>query len=182
MIVATASVAVIATATWAGGVSMGRTPLSPADAPTQLEPSVPPSPGDVATPQGDGSTSPGSPVSPGLPGLGSIPDRTSDQKRGDRPGAKGHGATGTPGAANSGGTGTAHGTAKAHPHGQPPGQQQDPGRGKGADVSTDRNKSGNGNKYGHGRDEAAAKGETGDAADNAGSRGRETSDGPASRN
>lgn len=67
MIVATASVAVIATAAWAGGVGM-ETPLSPADAPSQQEPSGPPSHGDVATPQGDVSISPGSPVSPGLPG------------------------------------------------------------------------------------------------------------------
>lgn len=72
MIVATASVAVVATATWAGGTGMG-TPLSPANAPAQQEPSGPPSPGDVATPQRDVSDSPGSPVSPGLPGTQSAP-------------------------------------------------------------------------------------------------------------
>lgn len=75
MIVATASVAVIAAATWAGGNGMG-TPLSPADSPSQQEPSGPPSHGDVATPQRDVSISPGSPVSPGLPGTPpALPDQ-----------------------------------------------------------------------------------------------------------
>ncbi len=69
MIVATASVAVIAAATWATGTpSGGDIPLSPADSPTQEEPSGPPSHGNVGTPQPDVSTSPGSPLSPGLPG------------------------------------------------------------------------------------------------------------------
>lgn len=68
--VATATVAAIATATWAAGAPHGTDiPLSPADGPTQLEPSGPPSHGDAGTPQPDVSiVSPGSPLSPGLPG------------------------------------------------------------------------------------------------------------------
>ena len=83
MIVATASVAVIAAATWAGGNGM-ETPLSPADAPSHQEPSGPPSHGDVATPQRDVSISPGSPVSPGLPGT---PSSATALARGDDPAA-----------------------------------------------------------------------------------------------
>ncbi len=81
MIVATASVAVVAAATWAGGNGM-ETPLSPADAPSQQEPSGPPSHGDVATPQRDVSISPGSPVSPGLPGT---PSSGASQAHDDDP-------------------------------------------------------------------------------------------------
>lgn len=67
--VATASVAAIASATWAAGIPIGTDiPLSPADAPAQEEPSGPPSPGNVGSPQPDVSDPPGSPVSPGLPG------------------------------------------------------------------------------------------------------------------
>lgn len=80
MIVATASVAVIAAATWAAGTPTGGDiPLSPADSPTQEEPSGPPSHGNVGTPQPDVSTSPGSPLSPGLPGTHSS---ASDRARG----------------------------------------------------------------------------------------------------
>lgn len=80
MIVATASVAVIAAATWAAGTPTGSDiPLSPADSPTQEEPSGPPSHGNVGTPQPDVSTSPGSPLSPGLPGTHSS---ASDHARG----------------------------------------------------------------------------------------------------
>lgn len=70
LVVATATVAAIATATWAAGAPRGTDiPLSPADGPTQQEPSGPPSHGEVGTPQPDLSTvSPGSPLSPGLPG------------------------------------------------------------------------------------------------------------------
>lgn len=139
MIVATASVAVIATATWASGVSMGSTPLSPADSPAQLEPSDRPSPGDVATPQSDVSTSPGSPVSPGLPGLGNAHRATHQNPADDRRGKKGDGmpdgvADGTPG------------HEVDHPLGQPPGQ--DATRDNGA-KSGEPSSSGRGNKYGH---------------------------------
>lgn len=79
MIVATASVAVIATATWAAGTPSGSDiPLSPADSPTQEEPSGPPSHGNVGTPQPDVSTSPGSPLSPGLPGTHSSASDRAD--------------------------------------------------------------------------------------------------------
>lgn len=79
MIVATASVAVVATATWAAGSPTGMdTPLSPADSPSHMEPSGPPSHGNVGTPQPDVSNSPGSPLSPGLPGTtSSLPERAS---------------------------------------------------------------------------------------------------------
>lgn len=85
MIVATASVAVIAAATWAAGTtSGGDIPLSPADSPTQEEPSGPPSHGNVGTPQPDVSTSPGSPLSPGLPGThSSASDRADGSGRAD---------------------------------------------------------------------------------------------------
>lgn len=98
MIVATASVAVIAAATWAAGTPSGSDiPLSPADSPTQEEPSGPPSHGNVGTPQPDVSTSPGSPLSPGLPGTHSSAsdradgaDRAVDRARipADRPGKR----------------------------------------------------------------------------------------------
>ncbi len=70
LVVATATVAAIATATWAAGAPHGRdVPPSPADSPTHQEPAGPPSHGDAGTPQPDVSTvSPGSPLSPGLPG------------------------------------------------------------------------------------------------------------------
>ncbi|MFC5727888.1 MULTISPECIES: hypothetical protein [Nocardioides] len=68
IIASTASVAVIAAATWAAGIQIGaETPLSPADRPSQQEISGQPSPGDVGTPHPDVSA-PGSPPSPGLPG------------------------------------------------------------------------------------------------------------------
>lgn len=98
MIVATASVAVIAAATWAAGIPSGSDiPLSPADSPTQEEPSGPPSHGNVGTPQPDVSTSPGSPLSPGLPGThSSASDRAAGSERAaeraripaDRPGKR----------------------------------------------------------------------------------------------
>ena len=98
MIVATASVAVIAAATWAAGTPTGSDiPLSPADSPTQEEPSGPPSHGNVGTPQPDVSTSPGSPLSPGLPGTHSSAsdraggaDRAADRARipAERPGER----------------------------------------------------------------------------------------------
>lgn len=98
MIVATASVAVIAAATWAAGTpSGGDIPLSPTDSPTQEEPSGPPSHGNVGTPQPDVSTSPGSPLSPGLPGThSSASDRAAGSGRAvdraripaDRPGER----------------------------------------------------------------------------------------------
>lgn len=79
MIVATASVAVIAAATWAAGTPTGSDiPLSPADSPTREEPSGPPSHGNVGTPQPDVSTSPGSPLSPGLPGTHSAASDRAD--------------------------------------------------------------------------------------------------------
>lgn len=94
-VVATASVAVIAAATWAAGAPHGRdTPLSPADAPTSQEPSRQPSHGNVGTPQPDVSThSPGSPLSPGLPGASTpgsehASDRGSESP-GDGPGRSG---------------------------------------------------------------------------------------------
>lgn len=98
MIVATASVAVIAAATWAGGNGM-ETPLSPADAPTHQEPSGPPSHGDVATPQRDVSISPGSPVSPGLPGT---PSLATPQSRGDGPAPTTGSRNGSPGSEAAG--------------------------------------------------------------------------------
>lgn len=103
MIVSTASVAVIAAATWAGGSGM-ETPLSPADAPAQQEPSGSPSHGDVATPQRDVSISPGSPVSPGLPGT---PSSAAIRARIDDP------APNSARRAASNGKATAHAKSKA---------------------------------------------------------------------
>lgn len=86
LIVATAGVAAIATATWAAGIPAGTDiPLSPVDAPTQEETSGPPSPGNVGSPQTDVSDLPGSPASPGLPGNTPSPS----QRPGD-PSGHGH--------------------------------------------------------------------------------------------
>ncbi|MEV5001066.1 hypothetical protein [Nocardioides sp. LML1-1-1.1] len=84
LVVATATVAAIATATWAAGAPHGTDiPLSPADGPTQQEPSGPPSHGDAGTPQpGVATVSPGSPLSPGLPGAStSGSEHASDRGR-----------------------------------------------------------------------------------------------------
>lgn len=72
-LVAATTVVAIASATWAAGTNGTDIPLSPADGPTQEEPTGPPSHGNVGTPQPDVST-PGSPLSPGLPGTTSRPD------------------------------------------------------------------------------------------------------------
>jgi len=96
---ATGSVAVIATATWAAGVPTGGgVPHSPADRPSPSGPAGTPSPGDVGTPHSDVAT-PGSPLSPGLPGDSSSspsgratdPEGADrDRGTGGRPGDRGH--------------------------------------------------------------------------------------------
>lgn len=86
LVVATATVAAIATATWAAGTPHGTDiPLSPADGPTQQEPSGPPSHGDAGTPQPGVSTgSPGSPLSPGLPGASTSGSEHASERGRDR--------------------------------------------------------------------------------------------------
>lgn len=139
LVVAMASVAVIAAATWAAGIPTGKEiPLSPADAPTQVDPTGTPSPGDVGTPHSDVST-PGSPLSPGLPGIprssssssgsgsSSPDDRTSDPGT-DRPGST---PTGPGQQGNGKGNGNGNGKAKGHEKGKGPGQGQGSGNGKG---------------------------------------------------
>ncbi|WP_408898688.1 hypothetical protein ACJ5H2_06165 [Nocardioides sp. R1-1] len=82
MVVATGSVAVIATATWAAGVPTGGgVPHSPAESPSRIGPSGTPSPGDVGTPHSDVAT-PGSPLSPGLPGSSTSAEHATDPERG----------------------------------------------------------------------------------------------------
>jgi len=135
LVVAMASVAVIAAATWAAGIPTGREiPLSPADAPTQVDPSGSPSPGDVGTPHSDVST-PGSPLSPGLPGIprssssgsSSPDDRTTDPSTDpDQPGS-------TPTGPGRHGNGKAKGHEKGKGPGQGQGQGQGNGKGKGRD-------------------------------------------------
>ncbi|GAA3647588.1 hypothetical protein GCM10022237_03940 [Nocardioides ginsengisoli] len=125
-VLATAAVAAIAAATWAAGVPTGgETPYSPADAPTQQEPSGPPSPGDVGTPHSDVATSPGSPLSPGLPGSpSSASEHASDPAgRSDQPG-RGKGPQGTP-------PGKAKGHAKDLGKGYGQGHGQGHGKGHG---------------------------------------------------
>lgn len=99
MIVATASVAVIAAAAWAGGnPTDAGVPLSPVDRPVQLEDPRPPSPGDVGTPQPDVPASPGSPVSPGLPGADRIPgERPASPNADPRAGLRGENRDRKPG-------------------------------------------------------------------------------------
>lgn len=98
MLVAAASVAAIATATWAGGQNAA-TPLKPV-APASQVPTSSPTNGDVGTPQPDVATTPDSPMSPGLSGTTSpdakdavdgtgsvLPGRSADKrqdKRGDQ--------------------------------------------------------------------------------------------------
>jgi hypothetical protein len=118
-VLATAAVAAIAAATWAAGVPTGgETPYSPADAPTQQEPSGPPSPGDVGTPHSDVATSPGSPLSPGLPGSPSSASEHATDPATGHPG-RGKGPQGTPPGKAEGHTkelGKGHGKGKAKGH------------------------------------------------------------------
>lgn len=127
IIAATASVAIIAAATWAAGIQTGaETPLSPADRPSPAEISGPPSPGDVGTPHPDVSTSPGSPLSPGLPGTSSsdseraadttepkppVRDREHAGKSGKKKGKK----TANPGNGRRAGQPTEHGAGYGYP-------------------------------------------------------------------
>lgn len=132
IVVATATVAAIATATWAAGAPHGTDiPLSPADGPTQLEPSGPPSHGDVGTPQPDVSiVSPGSPLSPGLPGGTSGSEHASDRglerghafetPRGTAPGRSGDAPRSTRGEDNA---------KNDEDHGRDPGDPGDRGDG-----------------------------------------------------
>lgn len=90
LVLATGSVAVIAAATWAAGVPTGGGgPHSPADSPSQIGPSGTPSPGDVGTPHSDVTTTPGSPLSPGLPGSSSSSDHAVDPGDADENRARG---------------------------------------------------------------------------------------------
>ncbi|WP_377323896.1 hypothetical protein ACFJIY_04025 [Pimelobacter simplex] len=138
LVVAMASVAVIAAATWAAGIPTGKEiPLSPADAPTQVDPTGTPSPGDVGTPHSDVST-PGSPLSPGLPGIprsssssSSSDDRTSDPTTDPDPAADEPGSTPTGPGQHGKGKGNGNGKAKGHEKGKGPGQGNGKGNGKG---------------------------------------------------
>lgn len=92
MIAATASMAVIAGATWAAGAHTGvETPLSPAGRSGSTETTVAPSPGDVGTPHPDVVTLPGSPKSPGLPGTTSRDSERAAGAKGSRPARSGRG-------------------------------------------------------------------------------------------
>ncbi|KRB77102.1 hypothetical protein ASE01_10145 [Nocardioides sp. Root190] len=91
MLVAATTVVAIAAATWAAGSTGGSDiPLSPADGPTQEEPTGPPSHGNVGTPQTDVSNTPGSPLSPGLPGTPphADPGATPGRPDADKPGLR----------------------------------------------------------------------------------------------
>ncbi|GAA3517366.1 hypothetical protein [Nocardioides daeguensis] len=123
---ATGSVAVVATATWAAGVpTNGGVPHTPADSPTRIGPSGTPSPGDVGTPHSDVTTTPGSPLSPGLPGNSTSPssEHASDPDR--AVGGKGRGQ----GKGHAKGKGKANGKGKASP-GKAKGHQKDKAQGK----------------------------------------------------
>lgn len=135
MVVATGSVAVIATATWAAGVPTGGgVPPSPAESPSRIGPSGTPSPGDVGTPHSDVAT-PGSPLSPGLPGSSSSsaehatdPERAGDDQ-GERKGPPaGKGDKAAKGG-KSGGAGKSAGKGKKSS--PPKGPRQPPAVGSG---------------------------------------------------
>lgn len=143
LIVATASVAAIAAATWAAGIPIGTDiPLSPADAPTQEEPSGPPSPGNVGSPQPDVSDLPGSPVSPGLPGNTSSPSGRPADPPGlgpDGPGLhKGHDQGKGQDHAKSG----SNGKGKAKGQGQGKRGAGSAGKGRGAENRSDNGRRG----------------------------------------
>jgi hypothetical protein len=107
LVLATGSVAVIAAATWAAGVpTVGGVPHTPADSPTRIGPSGTPSPGDVGTPHSDVTTTPGSPLSPGLPGSSTSPSSEHAVDPGKADEGKGRG--------NQGADGQAEGKAKGH--------------------------------------------------------------------
>lgn len=139
MVLATGSVAVIAAATWAAGVPTGGgVPHTPTDSPTRIGPSGTPSPGDVGTPHSDVSTSPGSPLSPGLPGNSSSPssEHADDPGRADE--GKSRDDQGADGQANghakdkdktSKGKGKAKGHKKDKAQGKAKGHDKEPGEG-----------------------------------------------------
>ncbi|TWG95159.1 hypothetical protein L615_000500001030 [Nocardioides sp. J9] len=167
MIVATASVAVIAAATWAAEIPHGGDiPLSPADSPAQQEPSGPPSHGNVGTPQPDVSTTPGSPLSPGLPGTTSDTDGTG---RGvDRAAEQARKSGDLPGARKGADKGRKTGWEK-HGNGGPPGLTGTPGHGPGK-----------GPRAGDRGRDAGPRGTTGHRDRDAGPRGKKK--GPQHRN
>lgn len=125
LVVATATVAAIASATWAAGHTIGGdVPLSPADRPTQEEPSRPPSPGNVGTPQPDVPNPPGSPLSPGLPGTPSFgSERAVDPGRRDQAPGPAKGQQDRPGPNQPGGRPS--GRPGGKPSGSPGGDRDD---------------------------------------------------------
>ena len=139
LVLATGSVAVIATATWAAGVPTGGgVPHTPADSPTRIGPSGTPSPGDVGTPHSDVTTTPGSPLSPGLPGSSFSPssEHAVDPGRADE--GKGHGDKGAGGrpqghakghGKDKGSQGKAKGHQKDKAQGKAEGHDRNPGEG-----------------------------------------------------
>ncbi len=84
LLVAAASVAMIGATTWVAGAIPGtESPLGPAMQPTH-GPSAPSPGGESGAPHPDDSTSPGSPLSPGLPGNTSGSQAASPERSGDR--------------------------------------------------------------------------------------------------
>ncbi|MBM7515891.1 hypothetical protein [Nocardioides nitrophenolicus] len=144
LVLATGSVAVIAAATWAAGVPTGGgVPHSPADSPTRIGPSGTPSPGDVGTPHSDVTTTPGSPLSPGLPGSTPSSDSEHAADPGGADGSKSRGSddTGRDDDARGGPPPThpGKGKAKAKGHhkdkaqGKAKGHDREPGEGEQGD-------------------------------------------------
>ncbi|GAA4092643.1 hypothetical protein ACFFOS_12815 [Nocardioides kongjuensis] len=139
LVLATGSVAVIAAATWAAGVpTVGGVPHTPADSPTRIGPSGTPSPGDVGTPHSDVTTTPGSPLSPGLPGGSTSPSSERAVDPGEADEGKGRGDQGGGGRANGHEKGkhkASKGKAKAKGHhkdkaqGKAKGHEREPGVG-----------------------------------------------------
>lgn len=138
MVVATGSVAVIAAATWAAGVPTGGgAPHSPVDSPTRIGPSGTPSPGDVGTPHSDVPTTPGSPLSPGLPGNSTSAEHATDPD--GVAGKQGRGDQGNRGA-NDQSKGKAHqsnGKAKGHKKDKSRGKAEGHDRAPGEGASPD---------------------------------------------
>ncbi len=137
LVLATGSVAVIAAATWAAGVpTVGGVPHTPADSPTRIGPSGTPSPGDVGTPHSDVTTTPGSPLSPGLPGSSTSPSSEHAVDPGEADEGKGRGDQGAGGRANGhekdkhkASKGKAKGHHKDKAQGQAKGHEREPGVG-----------------------------------------------------
>ncbi|MDQ6525579.1 hypothetical protein RB608_18315 [Nocardioides sp. LHD-245] len=170
VVVATGFVAVIATATWAAGIPIGGgSPHSPAERPTRIGPSGTTSPGDVGTPHSDVAT-PGSPLSPGLPGTSTS---SSAEHATDPDGAGGGRDPGGQGGPDSKGDGQ-DGRGQGGQGAGPGSSDGSPGKGKakGHDKDKARGKAkGHDREPGPGGPRGSAGSDSSDSSDSSGDRG-----------